>query len=144
MMRTVVVWIALFLLGGTMAWAQDNPIVRQMNAFVEAFNAGDGAAVGRFYTQDGALLVPQAGIVVGPDAIGEHYQAAFDAGVGGLEYSILEIRQLGPEAALEIGQTRVRVGGQTVANRSMHVWVIVDGAWLLSRDMYHVLGTVQE
>lgn len=143
MTRYLVVWLALLLFGGTTAWAEDNPIIRQVNALVEAFNSGDGAAVGRFYAEDGALLVPQAGIVVGPDAIGTHYQAAFDAGVGGLEYSVLEIRQLGPEAALEIGQTRIRVGDQTIANRSMHVWVVVDGTWLLSRDMYHVLGTVQ-
>lgn len=123
-----------------LAWAQDNPIVSRMAAFTEAYNAGDAAAIAGFYTAEGAVLPPQGRAVVGHDGIQAHYARAFSGGAGGLEYRIVEIRQHGPAAAVEIGETRVKVGEQTILGRSMHVWVMSEGAWYLSRDMYHVLG----
>lgn len=134
---------ALLCVLPALAAAQENPIIQRMSAFVEAFNAGDGGAVAAFYAEDGVLLVPQGGIVSGREALARHYGEAFAAGVGGLQYRILEIRQAGPATAVEIGETRVSAGGQTLANRSMHVWVLSDGAWYLSRDMYHVIGAVE-
>lgn len=135
----LIVMVAMTLPGK----AQDNPIVSRMKAFTEAFNAGDAEVIAGIYAEDGALLVPQGGIVVGREAMAKHYAAAFGSGVGNLQYRVLEIRKAGPATAVEIGETRIVVNGQTVANRSMHVWVFSDGEWFLSRDMYHVLGTVK-
>ena len=125
------------------ASAQDNPIVSRMTAFAAAYNAKDAAAIGGFYTEDGALLPPQSKALIGRDQIAAHYAKAFEGGVEGLEYRILEIRQLGPAAALEIGEARVKAGAQTILSRSMHIWTHDNGEWSLSRDMYHVLGVTK-
>lgn len=123
------------------AQAQDNPIVARVNAFTTAFNAGDAAAVAGFYTETGALFPPQAGNVVGRAAIAAHFGAAFQAGVTGLEVNILEIRQHGPEAAVEIGETFIQFNGQRIHGRYLHVWSRQgDGPWQLNRDIYNVIG----
>jgi uncharacterized protein (TIGR02246 family) len=122
------------------AAAQDNPIVARMAAFAEAYNAGDGAAMAAFYTEDGAVLPPGGLALVGRAAIATHYQAAFDAGVANLRYEIVEIRGHGPASAVEIGETLVDAGGRTIRGRYLHVWVNTGETWALSRDIYHVLA----
>ena len=121
------------------AAAQDNPIVQRLQAFTAAYNAGDAAAIATFYTEDAALLPPQSAAVLGRDAITKHYADAFQGGVTDLRLDIKEIRAHGPSSAVEIGETAVAFNGQTVLGRYLHVWVLQDGAWLLSRDIYHVL-----
>lgn len=125
------------------AAAQDNPIVQQMEAFAEAYNAKDSARIADFYTEDGALLAPRSKIISGRASIGEHYARAFAGGVTELQYRVLEIRQAGPATAVEIGETQVRANDQTIFGRYLHVWTKQDDRWLLSRDMYHVLGVEQ-
>ncbi len=139
-MRVAGLGAVLLFVSAFAAAAQDNPIVARMAAFTEAYNAGDGAAIARFYTGDAAVLPPQGKPVVGREAIAAHYGQAFAGGVAGLQYKIIEIRQHGPAAAVEIGEAQVRAGEQTILSRSMHVWALEDGTWYLSRDMYHVLG----
>lgn len=125
------------------AGAEDNPIAARMAAFTEAYNKGDAAAIAAFYTEDGAVLPPQGAALVGRQKISDHYAQAFGRGVGNLRYKILEIRQLGPAAAVEIGEAQVSAGDQTILSRSMHVWLLRDGTWALSRDMYHVLAVAR-
>lgn len=133
--------LLLALLLPVPALAQDNPIVARMNAFAAAYNARDAQAIAGFYAEDGALLPPQAAILSGRPAIAAHYAAAFNAGVGNLRFKVLEIRQHGPAAAVEIGETLVDAGGRTIRGRYLHVWISRDGQWWLSRDIYHVLAT---
>lgn len=42
--------------------------------------------------------------------------------------------------AVEIGETIVMVGEQRIVGRYMHLWQLIDGQLLLTRDMYHVLA----
>ncbi|MQX35507.1 YybH family protein [Roseospira navarrensis] len=133
-------WIAVLLLVSWPAAAQDNPILQQMERLAAAYNAADAAALATVYTEDGVLLPPRAQPIQGREAIAAHYDVAFRAGASNLRFNILEIRQLGPAAAMEIGETLVDIGAQTINGRYMHVWVQVDGSWLLLRDMYHVIG----
>lgn len=119
--------------------AQDNPIVQRMQSFVQAYNAGDAAAIGAFYTEDGALFPPQSPAMVGRDEIAAYYARAFQGGAGNLRLNFLEIRQLGPEFVIEIGETMVSVGEQEIHGRYLHIWTLVDGEWFLRRDMFHVL-----
>ena len=132
--------LAILLLGGLPALAQGNPIVAQMEAFQKAFNAGDAVAVAGFYTEDGALLPPRAKEVFGRSAIASHYAKAFKSGVTGLNVKILEIKQAGPAGAIEIGRTQLNLKDQKIQGRYLHVWTNQDGAWLISRDIYHVLS----
>jgi len=123
------------------AAAQNNPIVQRLQAFTAAYNAGDAATIATFYTENGAILPPQSAAVIGRAAIAEHYAAAFQGGVGNLRIDVKEIQGHGPSSAVEIGETAVDFNGQTILGRYMHVWVLQDGVWMLSRDIYHVLGT---
>lgn len=139
MVRTISALI-LCLAGTVLSHAQDNPIVARMQAFADAYNAGDAAAIGGFYTEDGALLPPGGAIVSGREAIAAHYARAFGQGVSNLRFRVLEIRQAGPQTAVEIGETRVTGGDSEIDGRYVHVWVLQDEGWMLSRDMYHVIG----
>ncbi len=121
------------------ATAQDNPIIQRLQSFIAAYNAGDAPAIATFYTEDAAVLPPRAAAVVGREAITKHYADAFQGGVGNLRLDVKEIRGHSPSSAVEIGETAVEFNGQTILGRYLHVWVLQDGTWLLSRDIYHVL-----
>jgi ketosteroid isomerase-like protein len=123
------------------AAAQDNPIVARMQAFAEAYNRADAAAIAGFYTEKSALFPPQMENVTGREAIAATYAAAFKAGVGNLRFKVLEIRQHG-DAAYEIGETLFAVGGRDIRGRYLHVWVQEGGQWMLSRDIYNIIGPV--
>lgn len=112
----------------------------RLQGFVAALNARDVQAVVGFYARDAALFPPQAGHLVGRDQIARHYAAAFQAGLEGLDARILELRQLGPDAVVAIGATTIRAGGQAIAARFLHIWRSEDGQWVISRDIYNVIG----
>lgn len=139
-MRHVLTSLVLLLLT-LPAHAQNNPIIQQIKAFQTAFNAGDAKALSGFYTEDGALFPPRAGTIVDRAAIAAHYARAFEQGVAGLQINLLEIRQHGPDAAVEIGETTVDAGAQRIHGRYLHVWVFEAVTWRLSRDIYNVIGT---
>lgn len=133
---------ALFLLAFSLPTAaQDNPVIRQIKAFQTAFNAGDAETLSAFYTEDGALFPPRAGTVLGRAAIADHYARAFDSGVSGLRINLLELRQHGPETAIEIGETTVDTATLRIHGRYLHVWTRDAGTWRLSRDIFNVIGT---
>lgn len=120
--------------------AQDNPIVQRMQEFAVAYNAKDAGAIAGFYTSDGALLPPGSAVLSGREPIAAHYASAFEQGVSDLQFKVLEIRQAGPATAVEIGETQVMAGTRKIHGRYLHVWVLENGTWALSRDMYHVVG----
>lgn len=124
---------------GSGAWAQANPVVERIKAFTQAYNAKDAQAVASFYLKNGALLPPRSKAIVGHKAIAAHYARAFQNGVGALKYRVIEIDQVGPAAAVEIGETQIRVKNAVILGRSVHVWKKARGTWWLARDMYHVL-----
>ncbi|WP_346897677.1 SgcJ/EcaC family oxidoreductase [uncultured Roseibium sp.] len=130
--------IALSLSGA--AAAQDNPIVKRLADFTLAYNARDASAIAGFYTEKAALLPPRSKALVGREPISTHYAKAFADGVGDLTYKVLEIEQTGPDTAVEIGETQVKLGKRTIMGRSMHVWKNTGGQWFLHRDIYHVLA----
>ncbi len=130
--------IALSLNGATAA--QDNPIVKRLADFTVAYNAKEATAIAGFYTEKAALLPPRNKALIGREPIAAHYAKAFADGVGDLTYKVLEIEQTGPETAVEIGETQVQLGPQTIVGRSLHVWKNTGGQWFLHRDIYQVLA----
>jgi len=140
--RFIFITFAL-LISAVPAISKSNPIVQQVQAFKEAFNAGDAEAVSTFYMAKGALLPPRNKAVIGRASIASHFAKAFRNGVSNLKVKILEIKMAGPSTAIEIGQTSVNAGDQTVLGRYLHVWKEVDGVWLIHRDMFHVLEVRQ-
>lgn len=140
-LRMLAASVALMLCVATNAAAQHgNPIVEQIKGFVAAYNAKDAGAVSRFYLQQGALLPPRSPRLVGRDAIAKHYANAFQGGASKLGYKIIEIKQVGPGAAIEVAITSVKVGQKVIQGRSLHVWNKSGDKWLLARDIYHVLS----
>jgi uncharacterized protein (TIGR02246 family) len=138
MTRVFSLGFAALLAATAAASAEDNPVIARMTAFAAAYNAQDAAAVAGFYAPEAALLPPGQASVLGRDAIAQHYAQAFAAGARDLQFRVFDIR--GFEAnAVEIGETVVMAGDQRIVGRYMHLWEIVEGALLLTRDMYHVL-----
>lgn len=132
--------LALTLLNPLAALAQDNPVIARMAAFVEAYNTRDAAAVAAFYTPDAVLLPPGQAAVQGREAIAQHYARAFAAGARDLQFMTFDIRAF-DQNAVEVGETVVYLGEQRIVGRYMHLWEIIGGQIMLTRDMYHVLLT---
>lgn len=120
------------------AQAQDNPIIARMTAFVATYNAQDAESLAGFYAPDAALLPPGQASILGREAIAQHYAQAFTAGARDLQFKTFDIRAF-DTSAVEIGETVVMVGEQRIVGRYMHLWEVIDGQLLLTRDMYHVL-----
>ncbi|MDD9725753.1 SgcJ/EcaC family oxidoreductase [Roseovarius sp. SK2] len=120
------------------AKAQDNPVIARMTAFVATYNAQDAESLAGFYAPDAALLPPGEASILGREAITQHYAQAFAAGARDLQFKTFDIRAF-DTSAVEIGETVVMVGEQRILGRYMHLWEVIDGQLLLTRDMYHVL-----
>lgn len=120
------------------ARAQDNPVIARMTAFVATYNAQDAESLAGFYAPDAALLPPGEASILGREAITQHYAQAFAAGARDLQFKTFDIRAF-DTSAVEIGETVIMVGEQRIVGRYMHLWEVIDGQLLLTRDMYHVL-----
>jgi len=132
----------VFLIFATLAAAasaQDHPIVARMAEFTKACHQKDAEAVAGFYVPEAILLPPRATALLGRKPMADHFDKAFRGGAGGLEYKFQKIEQIGPATAVKIGQAQVRLGGQVITSRSLHVWKNDAGTWQLAYDVYHVL-----
>jgi uncharacterized protein (TIGR02246 family) len=138
MSRVFALAFAALLAVTAAASAEDNPVIARMTAFAAAYNAQDTAAIAGFYAPEAALLPPGQASVLGRESIAQHYAQAFAAGARDLQFKVFDIRGFETNA-VEIGETVVMVGDQRIVGRYMHLWEIVEGELLLTRDMYHVL-----
>lgn len=132
----------LFLLTDLPAIAQSNdtsnPIIARTAALVEAFNAQDAQAIAQIYAPDAVLLPPGEASIQGRAAIAESYERAFAGGARDMQFMTFDIRGF-DNNAMEWGETVVQVGNSRIVGRYMHLWEVIDGQILLTRDMYHVL-----
>ena len=120
------------------ALADDNPIIERMSALTRAYNSQNAGAVAALYAPNAILLAPGQKAIVGRDNIAAHYAQAFAAGARDLQFKTFDIRPLNDTAAVEIGETIVQVNGQRIVGRYMHLWEVLNGELLLTRDMYHL------
>jgi ketosteroid isomerase-like protein len=108
----------------------DETLVR----FVSAFNEGDAATAASFYTEDAALLPPDAQPVNGRDAIQAFWQGAIDAGmkIGMLRATEVDARG---DLAYEVGGFKLLVPGESgtteVVGKYIVVWKRGDHTWRL-------------
>jgi uncharacterized protein (TIGR02246 family) len=111
--------------------------------FEDAFNDGDGAAVGALYTQDAAVLPPDGARVDGRKAIAEFWQGAIDAGLKNLDLQTLEVLDAG-DLAVEVGKVSLTTTGSVgkavpMAGKYIVIWQRDDdGAWRLHRDIWNL------
>lgn len=139
-MRAILFAFTLLLPLAAQAQTNDtsNPIVARMAALVEAYNAQDLAAIGAIYSEDAALFAPGERAILGREAIVQHYADAIASGARDVQFMTFDIQST-DTTAVEIGETVLQAGENRVVTRYMHLWEVIDGQILLTRDMYHVL-----
>jgi len=118
--------------------AEDIQAIRAANdRFNDAYNRGDAAAAAALYTEEAKRLPPNSLMNVGRESIQASYQAAFDAGVGDLQTTLIEISVNG-DMAYEVGEyalTIQREEGEAISDNGKFVliWRRENGAW--KRDL---------
>src|SRR5215203_5409822 len=87
--------------------------IEAVNAkWTEFFNKGDFAGVASLYTEDATAFPPVAGMVKGRVAIGEMWKGMAEK-VSDPKITTLDVKPLGPSAALEIGTVSLKTKGPT-------------------------------
>ncbi len=93
-MKTVFLAIPLLVLAAS---AQARDIKAEIDAanakFVAAFDKGDAAAIGQFYTERATALPPGAPMAKGRAAIQAFWQGAIQAGVRNISLKALQVDQ---------------------------------------------------
>ncbi len=124
------------------AWADDaaspdEAAVRASGkAFLEAYNAGDAAALAALWSPQAVYMDPATGeATVGRDAIEEQFAAAFaDKSGARLTVDVDSIEFVSPNVAIQRGAAHVlRAGDEPTDSNFTAVLVQRDGKWLLDR-----------
>ncbi|HEV8059676.1 MAG TPA: SgcJ/EcaC family oxidoreductase [Gemmataceae bacterium] len=123
--------------GGRMqdAAKDEAAILKNAEAFVEAFQKGDAKAVAAFWTTDGDYTDQTGRVLKGQPAIEKAFTDLFAANKGlKVRIEVAGLRFLTPEVALEDGTTSVISpdGAPPTRARYSNVHVKKDGKWLLS------------
>lgn len=107
-------------------------------AFETAFAAGDGAAIGALYTDDGAILPPGGAIVTGPEAIGTFWQGVIDSGIARLDLIPGEVDG-GGDTATEVATFEMFTadGSSAAKGKFIIIWKNDGNGWRLHRDIWN-------
>lgn len=114
---------------------EEAALLKNAEAFVEAFHKGDAAALAAFWTADGDYTAQTGRRLVGRDAIEKAFKEYFTENKGlKLRIDIAALRFLTPEVAVEDGTTEVIPPDGTPPSRVRYTIVHVkkDGKWYLS------------
>ncbi len=110
---------------------EEDVLMKRAQAFVEAFNKGDAAAMAAFFTPGGDVVDQEGNHLKGRKAIEESYKKLFTEVKGAkLFIRIASLRVVSPTLALEDGTTEVVIpDAPPSAARYTVVWVKHDGEW---------------
>ncbi len=106
--------------------------------WAEAFGRGDYEAIGRLYTEDGALLPPGANRVTGPRAIAEYFTKGY-AGSKPDTVSFSNYEFYGNDQTVtEVSDAEIRDHGGKLKLRAKQTLIFLKqgGTWKLHRDMW--------
>ncbi len=117
-------------------------IQKNNDAFVRAFNAGDGTAIGNLYTPNATVLPPGAEPQRGRAAVAGFWQGAIKSGLKNVTVNAVNVEAYGP-AAREIGRFSFDApgpNGQTtkVEGKYVVIWKKIGGKWLLDTDIWNL------
>ncbi len=113
-----------------------------LKMFTESLNQGDAAGVAAHYTDDAALLPPNAARVDGRQGIQDAWQALIDADVRDVALTTQEVDVFG-DVANEVGVISATAPGKDggrmqFVGKYVAVWKRVsDGSWQLHRDIWN-------
>jgi len=132
--------LGILLPTGLMANQPRAHIDETMVKFVAAFNAGDGATVASFYSEDAALFPPGAERIDGRSAIQTFWQGAIDSGMKIDKLHAVEVDS-GGNIAGEVGVFVLSVPGDSgvtkVAGKYIVTWKRTGHTWQLHRDIWN-------
>ncbi len=113
-----------------------------LKTFSKSLNGGDAAGVAAYYTDDAALLPPDAARVDGREGIQGAWQALIDADVRDVVLTTEEVDVFG-DVANEVGTIRATAPGENGGRvqwvgKYVSVWKRGgDGTWRLHRDIWN-------
>ena len=113
-----------------------------LKTFSKSLNGGDAAAVAAHYTDDAALLPPDAARIDGREGIQGAWQALIDTDVRDVVLTTQEVDVFG-NVANEVGTIRATAPGENGgrvqwAGKYVSVWKRGgDGTWRLHRDIWN-------
>ena len=121
----------------------DRAAIDQANAqLIEAFKAGDAAAIAAMYAETAKMLPPDATEVAGREAIQKLWQSWLDDGLKDLTLESTEVEASG-DLAYEIGDFSLQVPAEndtmaTATGNYLVVWKrAADGDWQLQVDTWN-------
>jgi uncharacterized protein (TIGR02246 family) len=132
----IVAWLMVSVLP---ALAQKAEIEAVNAQWLEFFNKGDFAGVASLYTEDATALPPGSSMVTGRDAIGAMWKN-INGQASDPHITTLDVKPLGPSAALEIGTYSLRTKGPTaqeLTGKYLVVWEKVGNDWKLAADIWN-------
>jgi ketosteroid isomerase-like protein len=105
--------------------------------FVSVLNTPGAAGAGEFYDDDADLLPPGPDNVKGRAAIQSFWAAATEH-LGEAELTAVDIAEIAPGCAREIGTYRARVKqtGEAVSGKYVVIWRKIDGEWKIWTDIW--------
>ncbi len=124
-----------------MTTARDS-IEATIKTLVESLNGGDAAGVAAHYTDDAAVLPPDAARIDGREGIQGVWQGLIDAGVRDVTLTTQEVDVFG-DVANEVGTISATApsedGGRTqLVGKYVAVWKREgDSTWRLHRDIWN-------
>jgi uncharacterized protein (TIGR02246 family) len=107
-------------------------------AFLEALDRGDPAAMAATYTVDGQVLPPNAEAVAGQEGLRAFWQAILSMGIKGGELVTRELEVHG-DTAIELGGYTLFGEGRQALDQGKYivVWKKDDGQWKWHRDIFN-------
>jgi len=138
-MRTIVLVIAFVTGLIAPAFAQRAEIEALNVKFVEFFNNGDFAGVASLYAEDATAFPPGSAMVKGRAAIQAMWKSLAEQ-VGDPKLTTLDVKQLGPSAAREIGTFSLKAKGATpreLVGKYVVLWEKIGNDWKLSSDIWN-------
>ena len=113
-------------------------IAEGYKAFERAYYDGDAGVISSMYTEDAELLVPEAPIIRGRDAINEVWKLIVGSGGNTIRVEIGEVIKNG-DWAYEVGGFKASTPDGTLLNSGKYVviWKQSSGTWMIHRDIFN-------
>lgn len=112
-------------------------IIAANKVFLEAFNAHNGTAIGKLYTQNGRLLPVNSKVIEGQEAIGQFWNAVFDMGIDNATLTTKHVESF-ENTAIEEGAYSLFDSDNNKLDDGKYIiiWKKVDDQWRLDRDIF--------
>src|SRR5215813_222518 len=138
-MRSIALVIALVAALIAPAVAQKAEIEGVNAKWIDFFNKGDFAGLASLYTEDATAFPPGSGMVKGRAAIAAMWKGMAEQ-VADPKVTTLDVKQLGPSAAREIGTFSLKTKGpepKEISGKYVVVWEKIGNDWKLAADIWN-------